>query len=251
MGDRITISGMKTYIVGRGNLGSHIESLLLEHSISISYIPFAELERAIQQIQEHAVIWLCIPDKALPELIARIENPNIHIIYCSGITELKEEWKLNCAVWYPLYSFRKGQFVDWSKVPILCESNNTITDNYFRELNGLLNLNVRNVDSQTRGSLHLAAVFVNNFVNAVFNATETVLEKHQIAALKSVLIPIAEQTLDKWKHDTAQHLQTGPAMRDDRTTIAEHLKQLTPLSEEMELYQVLTEYIQQKIKQNN
>lgn len=72
------------------------------------------------------------------------------------------------------------------------------------------------------------------------------LSKEEIT---DALLPIAIQTVNRWASVNASKLQTGPAVRNDQQTIRKHLDDLKDFPLEKELYQMITDYIIQKIQQ--
>ena len=237
---------LKTYIIGRGNLGSHIANLFREHDFDFKIINISELSL----VDQNSLVWLCIPDSAIGELIEKLIPSGCLMIYASGAINIQEKWKSQVGVWYPLYSFRKGYDLEWKEVPVFTESYTKPITLYLKLLNSKLGINAKKLDSKKRLKLHLAAVFVNNFTNALLNAAEESLSDFTRDEVINALLPIAKQTINRWPAANASELQTGPAVRGDNDTIMRHLAQLSNLPEESELYASLTKYIAQKIKQN-
>ena len=140
--------------------------------------------------------------------------------------------------------------MEWKEVPVFTESYTKPITLYLKLLNSKLGINAKELDSDRRLKLHLAAVFVNNFTNALLNAAEESLSDFTRDEVINALLPIAKQTINRWPAANASELQTGPAVRGDNDTILRHLAQLSNLPEESELYASITKYIAQKIKQN-
>ena len=238
---------LKTYILGRGNLGSDLASLFHVKQIDFTSINSNELSL----VDEKSVIWLCIPDSAISALIDKLIPKGCFMVYSSGALGMQDEWKSQVGVWYPLYSFRKGFDLDWNEVPVFTESYSDRIKIYLESLNSKLGINAKELDSSKRIRLHLAAVFVNNFTNALLNAAEESLSDFSRDEIIDALLPIAKQTITRWPAAKASELQTGPAVRGDNDTIMKHLGQLSNMPEESKLYEAITQYITQKIKQND
>jgi predicted short-subunit dehydrogenase-like oxidoreductase (DUF2520 family) len=94
--------------------------------------------------------------------------------------------------------------------------------------------------------LHVAAVFANNFTNAIFMAAQEVLKSSPELKME-FLLPIIQQTIDKLKFNNALDIQTGPAKRGDMQTIKRHEQLLNGLESEQILYEAITEYIRIKL----
>jgi predicted short-subunit dehydrogenase-like oxidoreductase (DUF2520 family) len=91
-------------------------------------------------------------------------------------------------------------------------------------------------DSEKRKRIHLSAVFINNFSNHLISIGQNLAEKNNIdPQLFSALI---EETFAKLKELAAEEAQTGPAVRNDLTTIKSHLEMLD--GNEKEIYKLLT-----------
>jgi predicted short-subunit dehydrogenase-like oxidoreductase (DUF2520 family) len=87
--------------------------------------------------------------------------------------------------------------------------------------------------------LHLAAVLVNNFTNHLATIAQDYLTT---AALPfNWLLPLLEETVAKLKEQPALTAQTGPAKRNDQTTIQRHLELLK--REDIAVYMALTSSI--------
>src|SRR5690606_12433218 len=102
---------------------------------------------------------------------------------------------------------------------------------------------VYQVDSEQRRALHLSAVFVNNFVNHLYHIGEQICKKNQLPF--DILRPLIAETAAKITEMPPLEAQTGPAKRCDNSTLLKHREQLTPHPLYLQLYDLLTEAIQQ------
>ena len=107
---------------------------------------------------------------------------------------------------------------------------------------------VYEIDDQQRTILHVAAVFVNNFSNRLFQIAEEILEKEQLdfELLKPLLLETARKAVDH----TPSKMQTGPAIRGDWATIERHLAYLKEHPQHRELYHMLSRSINPDYKVN-
>jgi predicted short-subunit dehydrogenase-like oxidoreductase (DUF2520 family) len=97
---------------------------------------------------------------------------------------------------------------------------------------------VRLTSESDRKQLHLAAVFVNNFVNELYQIGAEILTEKRLPF--ELLLPLIQETAAKVQgHDPAE-MQTGPALRGDRATIERHLDMLEEHPEWRELYGMMT-----------
>lgn len=239
-----------TYIVGNGNLGFHISELLKTHEI-----PFEQLYRAAlttpEIFKKYDIVWLCIPDSEIPSWIGLLNPLGVIVVYCSGGLSLREDWKSNVGVWYPLYSFRKELPVDWNLVPLFTEAYDTRVIQYISNQTERMGMSSKACTSDERGALHLAAVFVNNFTNALLTSAENILADIPRDQIINALWPIAYQTISRWATIPAQQSQTGPAIRSDRETLNTHLQLLENFPQESVIYDAITTYITQNIIQKD
>lgn len=239
-----------TYIIGNGNLGFHVSELFNAHKIPYQWLN-REALKTPAIFKKDAIVWLCIPDSEVPSWIEFLLPSEAIVIYCSGGLALHEDWKSYVGVWYPLYSFRKELTVDWNLVPLFTEAYNTRVIQYLSELSETLRMPSQFCTSDQRGAFHLAAVFVNNFTNALFSSAETILASVPREQIINALWPIANLTVKRWATNPASQSQTGPAIRSDQETLHTHLQLLKDFPQESVIYEMITQYITQKNKQKD
>lgn len=240
-------------IYGYGNLGSHLFSYLegfegVQLSVISSHATLKDDNRHItlEKLSDGTLVLLCVPDSVVNDLIDKIPDTCIPII-CSGAVHIPENKNKGIGVWYPLFSFKKGQKIDWEKVPVFCEANHKEVEDKLQSLNGILGKTAFWMDSVSRSKLHLGAVFANNFTNALLMATEEVLSDFSKEEVLDTLYPIINQTITRWKEGRAKQYQTGPAVRRDKKTIDSHLEMMNNYTDEKNLYILMTEYINKKM----
>ena len=87
--------------------------------------------------------------------------------------------------------------------------------------------------------LHLGAVWVNNFPNHLYYLSESLLKKHHLPfeLFGPLILSTAENGIKNPKAS-----QTGPAKRNDKKTMKEHLK-LLPDKNYRDLYKMLSKSI--------
>ena len=148
-------------------------------------------------------------------------------------------------IFYLPQTMSASQLPDFSTVP-LCYDATTAQDRAavaalgrkmgFEQMRHL-------VDAQRR-SLHLAAVFANNFTNHCLYLSQRILAQAELP--EAMLAPLIKATFDKVTYMPAREAQTGPARRGDRDTLAAHeqLLQHTPeLIDMLEVYRRLSHSI--------
>jgi predicted short-subunit dehydrogenase-like oxidoreductase (DUF2520 family) len=98
------------------------------------------------------------------------------------------------------------------------------------------------INSEQRKSLHLAAVFVNNFVNHLYYIGNEICNENDVPF--DILLPLIEETFKKLDDLSPLEAQTGPAKRNDEQTIKNQLDQLKNNTHK-EIYRILTKSIQE------
>jgi predicted short-subunit dehydrogenase-like oxidoreductase (DUF2520 family) len=95
--------------------------------------------------------------------------------------------------------------------------------------------------AEQQSTLHLSAVFANNFVNHLLSISERLLESKQIPM--EALLPIIQDTVDKLQFSAASKNQTGPAIRHDEKTMKKHLMMLQT-EDDKQIYEQISRSIQ-------
>ncbi|MEM7656798.1 MAG: DUF2520 domain-containing protein, partial [Bacteroidota bacterium] len=110
-------------------------------------------------------------------------------------------------------------------------------------LGSSLSDSVQWMDSETRLRLHLGAVLVSNFPNALFRLAEEQLQDSPEVDF-SIYQPLVEEVIRKAFSIGPANAQTGPALREDHTTLSQHLSLLEKDAEVQNLYWALSCLIQ-------
>lgn len=142
-------------------------------------------------------------------------------------------------VLYPLQTFSKKKQVKFENIPICIEAKSEVDLQMLAKLAVELTGNVYKIDSIQRKSLHVAAVFVSNFVNYLYSEGEQICLKNDIPF--EILLPLIKETAHKVSLMSPLEAQTGPAVRNDRVVIETHLEQLT--GDQKKIYSLLTHSI--------
>jgi predicted short-subunit dehydrogenase-like oxidoreductase (DUF2520 family) len=144
-------------------------------------------------------------------------------------------------VFYPLQTFSKQSEIDFSDVPICVEATDASDLVVLKNVGSSISEKVVEITSEERAKLHLAAVFVNNFVNHCYRIGFDILSENNLSF--DLLQPLIKETAHKISLLSPSEAQTGPAKRNDQKTIEKHLH-LLQHSDQKELYQHITEAIQ-------
>lgn len=100
------------------------------------------------------------------------------------------------------------------------------------------------ISSEKRAKLHLAAVFVNNFTNYLYEIGSEILKKEDLPF--DLLKPLIAETASKIENLSPQDAQTGPAKRNDTKTIEKHLH-LLENSEYRKFYELFSNALKKEI----
>lgn len=196
----------------------------------------------LEDLKEADVYIIAIPDDAISKFSDSLPLKNKLVVHTSGSVSLKKlNSELNRGVFYPLQSFTTDHVVSFSEIPVCIEAENQKDLNLLRELGAAISEKVVVISSEERQKLHLAAVFVNNFVNHIYHISESYLEENKLDF--DLLKPLIKETARKIEHLSPSEAQTGPARRNDLKTIEKQLHLLKDSPYET-LYNQLTEAIQ-------
>lgn len=165
---------------------------------------------------------------------------NVTLLHCSGACDSSVLNKFkNYGVLYPLMTLSKTKPVDFGIIPFFLESSNTKVR---EELTGLcyaLKSEYKFTNSEERLKLHLAAVYVSNFINYLTGMAFDLSKPNQM-----FLMPLAIETIRKaFLYEHPSLVQTGPAKRRDSDTINKHLSLLENMPLHKDVYEMLTSQI--------
>jgi predicted short-subunit dehydrogenase-like oxidoreductase (DUF2520 family) len=156
------------------------------------------------------------------------------------------------AVLYPLQTFTRGRRIEdfRRRVPFFVEGTTPHALDTVRRVADALSDSVSEADSAQRACLHLAAVFANNFSNAMFSLAEQIAREAGVSY--DLLKPLIAETAAKAAAMPSPcAAQTGPAARGDGDTQAAHIEILQATHPELtETYKNISEIIWRISKKN-
>ena len=202
-----------------------------------SNIPFTN---NIENLKDAQVYIIAISDDAISPFSKKLNLKGKLVVHTSGSVSVQDlQCNANKGVFYPLQSISKNKKISFKNIPLCIEARNTEDYNLLVKLAKTISNKVFSVNSKQRESLHVAAVFVNNFTNHLYKIGEDICTKNKVDF--EVLKPLILETAKKIKHLSPKEAQTGPAVRNDQKTIQKHLKMLN--KEQQEIYSLLTNSI--------
>ncbi|MBS1684819.1 MAG: DUF2520 domain-containing protein [Bacteroidetes bacterium] len=145
-------------------------------------------------------------------------------------------------IFYPFVSMTRDAETDFHTALLMVEGNNEETLKTLAALAQTISDRVRQVEERDRQSLHLAAVFANNFTNYLYTVSEQLLAESGLSF--DELRPLIAAHVQRVMEQSPGQLQTGPAIRRDHSTIDVHLDLLSKHQNLKELYSLLTSSIQ-------
>jgi predicted short-subunit dehydrogenase-like oxidoreductase (DUF2520 family) len=252
----------KIVILGCGNVAWHLakhffilknyELFIYNHKANVLLNDFRSKLKCSTASSLNDVIpnadfyFICVTDKYISEVVKKIkiENKNAVLIHTSGSAKIDELGAANhSAVFYPLQSFSKNTDIYWKEIPIIIEAKKLSIKKKILDLAKLFSYNVVSLNYKERLKLHLAAVLVNNFVNALFvSAGDLISNKTHNNKLK-ILLPLIKQTVLKIESIDPRLAQTGPAKRNDDLVMEKHLKLLSEDENFRKIYKQLSRLI--------
>lgn len=238
------------FIIGTGNLGTQLcQAIESTNSKQIQLIGYANKSNEIvaqinaplisNRVPDCDLTILAVPDDAIAAVSSKITTDSI-VVHTSGSAPMNIlESHSNHGVFYIPQTFSKNRSVDFSDVTICLESSNNNVMKQLEVLASSLSRKRKPINSHQRQQLHLAAVYMNNFVNHCYFKSSELLKNANLEA--ELLEPLMNETLAKAQDSGSFAAQTGPARRGDDQTIQRHLQQLKELDREM--YLALSESI--------
>lgn len=184
---------------------------------------------------------LAVNDDALEDVLKSIKIMDKTIVHTSGSTPINVFDGMgfkSFGIFYPVQSFSKNETESLSPIPICVEGNNKETEDLLYSLASSVSTKVYALDSKKRKALHVAAVFANNFTNHLFHIADDLLKQNKISF--EIIRPLLEKTAGKIKTESPLNAQTGPAVRNDRKVIDNHIEYLKDQAAYKEIYEVIT-----------
>jgi len=184
---------------------------------------------------------IALKDDVIQELAHKVFYNKALVLHTSGAIPMNVLSSFErFGVFYPLQTFSKNKSVDFKNIPICLEANNEQDLHLLEQLAREISEKVYRISSEQRKSLHVAAVFVSNFVNYLYTEGQEICKENKIPF--EILHPLILETASKIIDLNPKEAQTGPAKRNDLAVIKSHLELLN--EEQQKIYQLLTQSIQ-------
>ncbi|MEP6261792.1 MAG: DUF2520 domain-containing protein [Gillisia sp.] len=246
---------MKSIVLfGAGNVATHLYKALSSTSsfrvIQIynhkpeSLIPFTagvKTTTSMAEVLPADIYLIAVKDDAIPQIVKELKLRDALVVHTAGAVSMDILENISrTGIFYPLQTFSKNKDVDFRSIPICIEAKNENDLLLLEELAGSISEKFYRINSAQRKSLHVAAVFVSNFVNNLYAQGEAICLENKIPF--EILHPLILETAQKITVMRPGEAQTGPARRNDIHVIQSHLSMLK--DDQKEIYTVLTQSIQ-------
>jgi predicted short-subunit dehydrogenase-like oxidoreductase (DUF2520 family) len=248
-------------LLGTGNLAWHLAHVFKNNGLEVIQIYGRNETSAkaladelqtdfisdIKAINQNADLYLLtVSDHAITDITSHLKIKKTAIVaHTAGSVSLEtlQFVSNNTGVFYPLQTFTKGIPIDFKSTPIFIEANNDATKNTLESFAKTISNTVKTISSAERLKLHLAAVVTSNFFNHLNTLTYDYLKENNMQDLYPSLLPLLQTSIEKLKSNLPKDAQTGPAKRNDITTINQHLHLLIEDEELRKIYEMLSQSI--------
>lgn len=245
---------IRVSIIGSGNVAQHlIQAFSKTPAIELVQVFVRKKESVAHVIASDKIYTnfndliaadlyiIAITDDAIAEVSKQIPFSNELVVHTSGSVSIQAiDNKNRQGVFYPLQTFSKSKEVDFKEIPICIEAQNEKDFQILETVAKSISNAVFQINSDQRKALHVAAVFVSNFTNHLYQIGSEICLDNQVSF--DILKPLIQETANKIMTLSPQEAQTGPAKRRDTQTINNHLNFLTN-DNQKEIYKLLTKSI--------
>jgi predicted short-subunit dehydrogenase-like oxidoreductase (DUF2520 family) len=256
----LTFDIMKIVIIGSGNVATVLGKKLNEagHQILQVYNRSLSGAQALgdilsvaatdqwQMLDAGADVYLvAVSDQAISSISPSAAFGNKAVVHTAGSVPMNvlERVSKRYGVFYPLQTLRKEIPVN-TEIPILIDANEDNLKEMLLAMGRSISPAVLHATDEKRFTLHIAAVFLNNFTNHLYALAESFCGKEAVSF--ELLKPLIQETASRVLHSSPSLLRTGPAIRGDKETIEKHLRKLEADPELRAVYLHLTESIQRE-----
>ena len=169
---------MKIVFIGAGNLANNVSMEMQRVGMTVGQIYSRTRDHAESLAKKVNCLWTCnineiipdadlyifsVKDSALPEVIAHMKPNAVLWVHTAGSVPMHvfEGHTLRYGVFYPLQTFSKKLRVKLYGTPIFLEVSKPDDLKMLRKIAIALSGNAKEIDSEKRKQIHLAAVFAD------------------------------------------------------------------------------------------
>lgn len=185
---------------------------------------------------------IAILDSAIKFVVSQLKLKSQVVVHTAAAVskDVLATCSENFGVIYPLQTLTK-ETASLPSIPVLIDGNNESTKQHLIHFSLQWADHVVSANDEERLKMHIAGVFVGNFTNYLFSATEQYCRKERLKF--NLVYPLIEETVQRLKLHSPSAVQTGPAVREDYVTIEKHKKVLENYPELSNIYSLLTDSI--------
>lgn len=245
---------IRVVLIGSGNLAYHLHKALLKaEGVALLAMSsrraesLVDFEAVVPRLplgaphKEADLYILAVSDEAIASVVELYQGEDALFVHTSGAMGISALGSVQRkGVLYPLQTFSRDREISFETIPICVEAALYPDTALLTDLARALSKEVYELSEEERRSLHLAAVYVNNFSNHMLYLGEMLCKRAGLP--EKLLHPLIGETFAKVKDLSAYEAQTGPARRKDLQTQKAHL-QLLEKAFEKELYTMISESI--------
>lgn len=251
-----TMNFPKIAIIGTGNVAWHLARMFDSIGNQASYV-YARNPAAAEEFAHHfnlkiipsleqlpsdcGICFLAVKDDAISILSQEIKTSAL-VIHTSGSTSLDALKNERRGVVWTIQSLRKGIDTEYNTIPFLIECNKEADRTLLGDFFSKISSSVFYKNSEERLQAHTAAVITNNFSNHLYAIAHQLLD--EVGLPFDLMIPLIDEETRKIKHNSPSKIQTGPAIREDQSTIQKQLNLLSKNKDWQNLYSIMTKLIQ-------
>ena len=240
LGTRLTAGGHQcTGVYGR----NHDAVNQLANALHCS--PFYTISTVVDGSAD--ICFLAISDAVISVGVAGLSLKETVLIHTAGAVALDaiKAAADHRAVLWPIYSIVKNNLPTYRNIPCAWEASTPKARQRVVEAGSAITDHLFEARYDQRKWIHLSAVFSNNFTNHLLAICEQLCVENNIPF--TTLLPIIEQTMDRIRYASPKSLQTGPAARNDNTTINAQIAMLAGHPFWQDIYEDITLSIQSGI----
>ena len=196
-------------ILGAGNVGTHLcKAIHASEGIklvqwynrskinSINHMTAVEQCNNLSKLATADVYIMAVSDNHVESLSNQLPFENRLVVHTSGSVPMRHLNKKNRrGVFYPLQTFSKSAELDFKNVPICIETTIKKDRSFLTSLAKAIGSPSYKINSEQRQTLHLSAVFVNNFTNQLYRIAHELVDKQGLDF--EILNPLILETAKK------------------------------------------------------
>lgn len=251
-------------IIGTGNIAGYLAHKISTRGYKISHIYGRDFNKAniiaekfgakaVKDINEVTndtdLLIIAVKDDAIKEVVLKLSKIQCPVVHTSGMEAPDVMKGVNdyYGKLYPLQSITIYSDMN-VEVPVCVFGSDKSFENKLATFSKEVFGNSFLTKAEDFPLLHLSAVIVNNFTNALFTEAFDLLNKNQTDP--KVLFPLIQETFRRIELYNPVDVQTGPAVRNDVKTMQKHVDLLSQYGnpDKVKIYELMSKLIQSQKK---